>query len=623
MSVRQFMNTARGKHGHAVFVATLSLIVSLSDARAQVERVSSSTNNVEADGMTEESAVITPNGRYVAFCSTATNLVVGDTNGKQDCFRADLQNGTILRVSITSTGGQPDEDCSTPSISDDGQLVVFQSAATNMTENEDGTLNDIFLRDISAGTLVRVSRQSGGANPSNESTLPAISGDGKYVAFFSAADDIEGRVAGGCYFQAFRYSVQAGTTSQVSVDNVNAAFTCSGGAAPNGVDISADGAVVAFSAQYTSLSGNGSAQIFTRNYDTSTTTMESVSNGGVQGNRQSFGPKLSSNGRYLAFNSDSSNLTVDDVNRKADVFLRDRMGGTTVIVSRADADTPSNGDSWFPRISSDGRFVSFVSYAGNLIATEPKLPADPNSSSPFLVDTATGTVMRIAMGTSGGLPNDSSGFAVPSSLGQKLVFTSFAANLMSSPTSGSQQLYVLSDQCINDSSKLRPGSCGCGVSEEDGDDDGTPACLDACDSDESKTSPGICGCGVPDEDTTGSGVFDCQNPGFQTVPAAAEVGRIAGKPQSRRVTFEKFGLGVTYFYRVTNGDRLVQAGSTNRSQLTLKNLPKGKFSVRYYAEWSGRRTKWSEFRSITVSSVSRTTKAKRHHLKRRGIAKFA
>ena len=126
---------------------------------------------------------ISADGRFVAFSSDATNLVPGDTNGTADVFVRDRQTGTTRRVSVGSGGAQGNGLSVDPAISADGRFVAFASDATNLVPGDTNGADDVFVRDRQTGTTRRVSVGSGGAQGDRVSFDPAISADGRFVAF--------------------------------------------------------------------------------------------------------------------------------------------------------------------------------------------------------------------------------------------------------------------------------------------------------------------------------------------------------------------------------------------------------------------------------------------------------
>jgi len=153
-----------------------------------VERVSIGTGGVQGNGASE-TASITPDGRFAAFASTASNLVDGDTNGQRDIFVYDRLNGTTERVSISSDGSQLNGTSHHPSISDDGRYVAFHSTATNGGNDANGT-EDVFVFDRNADTLTKLSVTDAGVAGNGQSAMATVSGDGQYVVFDSYASNL-------------------------------------------------------------------------------------------------------------------------------------------------------------------------------------------------------------------------------------------------------------------------------------------------------------------------------------------------------------------------------------------------------------------------------------------------
>ena len=129
--------------------------------------------------------------RYaVAFISLATNLVAGDTNGVEDIFVRDTQTGTTTRVSVANDGSQGNGMSSLASISGDGRYVAFYSGATNLVAGDTNGVWDVFVRDTQAGATTLVSVASDGTQGNDGSSTPSISSDGRYVVFISYATNL-------------------------------------------------------------------------------------------------------------------------------------------------------------------------------------------------------------------------------------------------------------------------------------------------------------------------------------------------------------------------------------------------------------------------------------------------
>jgi Tol biopolymer transport system component len=293
-------------------------------------------------------------------------LVAGDTNGAIDVFVRDRQNGTTERVSVDSNALQGNGDCQSPSISADGRYVAFCSFADNLIPSDVNGFPDVFVRDRQAGTTERVSVDPNGMYGNGQSEFPSISADGRFVSFSSAASNLVVADTNGLV-DVFVRDRQNGTTERVSV--------ASSGLQGNGQSyqpsISADGRYLAFSSIAGNLvlgDTNSHYDIFVRDRQSGTTERVSVDSNGVQGNGNSELPSISAEGRVVAYQSYAANLVQNDTNGFQDVFVRDRQSATTTRVSVDSAGVQGNLLSYFPSISTTGRFVAFASSASNLVA---------------------------------------------------------------------------------------------------------------------------------------------------------------------------------------------------------------------------------------------------------------
>ena len=150
--------------------------------------VSSSGGSADYGSYLEQD--ISPDGRYVAFVSTATNLVSGDTNWKRDIFVRDRLLGITERVSLDSSGNEANAHNNNPAISADGRYVAFTSEATNLVTNDTNNRADIFFHDRQTGLTQRLSESVNGEQGNQESEYPSISDDGRFVAFHSGASNL-------------------------------------------------------------------------------------------------------------------------------------------------------------------------------------------------------------------------------------------------------------------------------------------------------------------------------------------------------------------------------------------------------------------------------------------------
>jgi Tol biopolymer transport system component len=269
----------------------------------------------------------------VTFQSVATDLVPGDINGVSDIFVRDRNTGTTTLVSKSSAGVISNGNSFSPFISADGRYVAFQSDGTSLVSGDINGQPDIFVRDRQTGTTTLVSKSSAGVQADVFSYGPSLSADGRYVVFFSGATNLVPGDTNNVY-DVFVRDRQTGTTYRVSLSSAGA----QGASDSSYPSISPDGRYVAFeSLSSTLVTGdtNAKSDIFVRDRNTGTTTLVSKSSAGLQGNDDSGGSSISSGGRYVTFGSDATNLVVVDTNGIADTFVRDRLTGTTYLVSRS------------------------------------------------------------------------------------------------------------------------------------------------------------------------------------------------------------------------------------------------------------------------------------------------
>ncbi len=427
---------------------TLVLLTALwgRSAGAQTtERVSVASGGTEANGASLSSA-LSADGRFVAFDSAATDLVAADTNGVSDVFVHDRQTGATERVSVASGGAQGNGSSGLigfafpPALSADGRFIAFVSLATSLVAGDTNGATDVFVRDRQTGTTERVSVASGGTQSNAASLGSALSADGRLVAFQSDATNLVVGDTNGAT-DVFVRDRQTGMTARVSV--------ASDGTQANNVSsypaLSADGRFVAFQSDATNLvvgDTNGKTDVFVHDRQTGTTERVSVaSGGGTQGTGNSGGffafPALSADGRLVAFQSDATNLVAGDTNGATDLFVHDRQTGTTERVSVASGGRQGNGFSAGPVVSADGRFVAFHSTATNLVAGDTNGATDV-----FVHDRQTGTTERVSVASGGTQGNASSAGPVLSADGGLVAFHSTATNLVAGDANGAYDVFV-------------------------------------------------------------------------------------------------------------------------------------------------------------------------------------
>jgi N-acetyl-anhydromuramyl-L-alanine amidase AmpD/N-acetylneuraminic acid mutarotase len=281
--------------------------------------VNNSSNSIQAENFDGEqtrgngslfSPAFSADGSIKAFASDNANLVDGDTNGVPDIFIWHQDSSVTERISVNNNGDQANGASYDVGMSADGSYVVFTSVANNLVANDTNQATDVFIRDRQTNQTFIVSVNSNGIEGNGPSYSPSISADGHYVAFVSEATNL---VAG---------------------------------------------------------DANGVADIFVRDLQANTTTLVSKTWNGSSANGASRQPSISGDGRYIAYESDASNLVLNDTNGFSDVFLYDSALGTVQKLSVGPNGEQGNGNSHEPRISSYGLRIAFTSEASNLAAND-------------------------------------------------------------------------------------------------------------------------------------------------------------------------------------------------------------------------------------------------------------
>jgi len=406
-----------GSGSHPVSTATGMLAVNrncpTTTARVSLPNLADQTTLGTQGNDTSSGPVISADGRFVAFSSAASNLVLSDTNGYDDVFVHDTYTGRTVRASVSSGGTQGNSTSWVASISGDGRFVAFQSAASNLVDEDTNNTVDVFVHD----------------RDTDEDSL------------FDEPEAI--------------------STTRVSVPNLADQPTLGeeGDAPSFDPSLSADGRYVAFWSQATNLvlaDTNSTDDVFVHDRQTGTTVRVSVHSSGTEGNGQSRDASISGDGRYVAFDSSASNLVDEDTNDWMDVFVHDRQTGATARVSVPNlADQPTlgneaDGGGFDPSISANGRYVAFPSYASNLVLGDTKNCGQPlplmSCPDVFVHDRQTGATVRVSVrsdGAQGDGPSGSQGYtSAISGDGRHVAFVSEASNLVDGDTNGQTDVFM-------------------------------------------------------------------------------------------------------------------------------------------------------------------------------------
>jgi Tol biopolymer transport system component len=363
-------------------------------AVTQLVSVDRATGNATGSSLVPS---ISGNGRFVAFASRSSRLVAGDTNGVVDIFVRDRQERRTSRVSRSSSGQQANGESGQPVISANGRVVAFTSRATNLAP---GGGSGTFVHDRWTGATAIVPTWGVFGRQ-------ALSADGRYLVFVEWDNyvpwgdfllfvwDRESKVSKFItwgYVWGFiggapaisgngRYVAYANGNGWLVIDTVTLVKERvdlnsneeGGNGFSSEPSINYGGRYVAFTSSATNLTAsdsNGSTDVFVRDRTAGTTRRVSVGPGGRQADGNSYGPSISANGTHVAFTSDAGNLASSDQNGVADIFLRNWQTGVTQMLSVSSNATQGDLASESPAINADGRYVTFSSFANDLVSND-------------------------------------------------------------------------------------------------------------------------------------------------------------------------------------------------------------------------------------------------------------
>lgn len=421
---------------YAVILLLLGISVFnvMAEGSGAIERVSVASDGTQSDNVSY-AAVISDNGRYIAFWSYASNLVPNDENNTYDVFVRDRQTNTTTRVSVTCDRTEGNGESCGASISGDGRYIAFQSIATNLVPNDVNDYVDSFVYDQRTHITSIVSVASDGTQGNSFTYDPSLSGDGRYVAFCSnAANFVPNDING--YQDIFVHDLRTGATTIVSV--------ASNGTQGNGnsslARMSRDGRYISFVSDASNLvpnDHNNKYDVFVRDRKTNTTTRVSVASDGTESNDNSNCAVISGDGRYVAFSSWASNLVPGDINGCPDVFVRDLKTNTTIRINVASNGAESKGGGDFPSMSGDVRYITFYSNDGYLVPNDANRQPDI-----FVQDWQMNKTTIVSVASDGTQSNDSSCRPCISGNGHFIVFESLASNLVPNDTNDSWDIFV-------------------------------------------------------------------------------------------------------------------------------------------------------------------------------------
>lgn len=414
-------------------IGTISLL--LATLVAQHAIASTYRASVTSDGAqlssTSSWPSISGNGRYVTFASNAAELAA--TSSNRQLYRHDVLTGDTRLISRNSSG-QPGSGDSLfgATMNYDGNLVAFMSYAKDLGDGVPSDIGQLYIHDVDLGKTRIASTSSKGELGNQRSEMPTLSADGKYIAFYSLATNLVDQDTNNSA-DIFLKNLETDETRIVSRGAPGES-----NARSMDVAISGNGDIVAFISHASNLvpdDTNGLPDAFV--YHTSSGVVEriSISNDGIEGNKQTLRVAVSANGRYVAFLSDASNLVATDGNDTRDLFIRDLKMGTTVRATEHAGGESFVGTVTNMDISADGRYVLFESYAPH----EFQVPSSGYKL--FIKDMVVGDIRQADVGLDG-TSYENSGNATLSHDGQHLAYTSAVSNLVANDTNAVGDIFV-------------------------------------------------------------------------------------------------------------------------------------------------------------------------------------
>lgn len=454
----------------AISLILLCLLPGVGAAQINIERVSVDSNGNEAvPGPNPEcgpgiclqgstAGTISADGRYVAFDSHSTNLIVDDTNGAGDIFLKDRSTGETSRISVAQDGSQLPQDSNWPFLSSDARYLTFKNAGDGIVPDDLNGSEDVFSRDLLTEEIIRISVPRFGEpfDPSESLFIQGgfiVSADGRHAVFHSRNNDVvpNDPLPGG---GLFAHDLDTGFIEQVDV--------MTGGTAPEDGSTGSYGAILdggqffffnsdaVFSPQDT----NEAVDCFLRDRVNGTTIRISLTSTGEQIPRGATCLQVTPDGRFVPIKSADPNLVANDMNDRYDLFLLDRSTGEYEMINVATDGTQSNhpideSGSNFSYLSDDGRFVVYSSLADNLIPGDPLGVDDRGyAHDVFLRDRATATTHHVSVGPTGILGDGNSLVDGITGDGRYIVFTSDSTNLVPDDTNCVRDVFVVETASI-------------------------------------------------------------------------------------------------------------------------------------------------------------------------------
>ncbi len=329
----------------------------------QFKRVSVS-NTGAAGNSNSTRADISSDGNLVVFTSFASNLI-SNTGSVGNVFLRNIANNKTILVSKSYDGSTADNMSTRSQISGDGRFVTFESKATNLVPADTNDLRDIFIYDVLNDTIQKISSADDGSQTNGDSARPSISDDGRFVTYMSIASNID-LIDNNSRYDIFLWDRKTNKSTLVSKTFDDSLMLVHN----RDPYISGNGKFIAFISDAKNLVPNTNAtprHLFLYNIETDSISLISQSSTGIQANDINFIPRMSNNGRFVSYVSKASNLVNNDTNNSADLFVYDTLLNSTERVNLTNQGDELNANIDFVNsINENGQVLAFASSASNL-----------------------------------------------------------------------------------------------------------------------------------------------------------------------------------------------------------------------------------------------------------------
>lgn len=431
LSVRQ--SSVDNNHGGGVvsFSSQSTDIANSTIAFNTGEALGSRERNLAGGDASSSIPKISGDGQSILFLSESTRLSESDSNNAEDIFYFDRRTNRVRQISISSQGSGANRDSSQVSVSGDGSQVLFISEANNLVAPDDLFSRDLFLHDLNLQTTIRLSPP--GLPVREVRGQPSQSSNGNTVVFQHVTPD-DPNNAWGVFLWNKGTNLYEAIPLEINNDFIDLTYL-------DHTALSGDGEYLLVMANSSGTSIDENHDMFLYDVQNRISRKLPIRNAGSVGGSY-FSGSISHTGRFIAFVSDDPTTVPNDTNGVADIFLYDVQQDSVRRISQTGQNGQANAASYAPSISADGRYVAFMSTANNLVPT-----ATSGRSHIFVADTVTGEVSLVSANVGGVQADGDSLYPSISDDGRYVTFQSTARNLLpdipSSRLSGKSQIYVV------------------------------------------------------------------------------------------------------------------------------------------------------------------------------------